>query len=336
MNSIEMELGISICIPVYNGATTIADTIINLLKLNYNNFEIVINDNKSTDNTLEIIKKFKSKKIKIYENNKHVSCGENIFLSAMRSINEIIVFQCADDLFDNGYLKKINEIYSTYPEVKSISRNYFWFNENNISPVRIKTYCNSNKIINKKSSLKDQIMLVETFDNISGISVKKKYFINLKITKFSFIESASFMLKFLNFSNIYLISELLVGIRIHQNNASKQTITYRKPAILLWRYIFKKCLKNRYLANILFVNSYGKQFESLVQSRLFFGYKRLIKEIIVFVKINKINLLNFKFLFYVLLTILTPRIFLIFLSRIYKKIFNIIMKNKLSFNKFEF
>jgi hypothetical protein len=253
----------------------------------------------------------------------------------MRSINEIIVFQCADDLFDNGYLKKINEIYSMYPEVKSISRNYFWFNENNISPVRIKTYCNSNKIINKKSSLKDQIMLVETFDNISGISVKKKYFINLKITKFPFIESASFMLKFLNFSNIYLISDLLVGIRIHQSS-SKQAIVYRKSTILLWRYIFKKCLKNRYLANILFVNSYGKQFESLVQSRCFSGYKALIREIIVFLKIDKMHLLNCKLLFYVLLTLLTPKPLLIFFNRCYKKFSNRLILNRFNFKKFQF
>ena len=336
MNSIENEQGISICVPVYNGATTIADTLINLLKLNYSNFEIVINDNRSTDNTLEIVKKFKSNKIKIYENNKHVSCGENIFLSSMRSINEIIVFQSADDLFENGYLKKINEIYLKYPEVKSISRNYFWFNDNKISPIRIKTLCNSNKIINIKSTFKDQMMLLETFDNLSGISVKKKYLKNLRITNFPFIETASFMLKFLSFSDIYLINEPLVAIRIHQNNSSKQSYVYRRSTTLLWRYIFNKCLKKNNLSNKLFTNSYGKHFESFVQLRCFSGYKALIREIIVFIKIDKMNLLNFNLLFYVLLTLLTPKPLLIFFNRCYKKFSNRLILNRFNFKKFQF
>jgi glycosyltransferase involved in cell wall biosynthesis len=336
MNSVENEKGISICVPVYNGANTIADTLINLLKLNYSNFEIIINDNRSTDNTLEIVKKFKSKKIKIYENNKHVSCGENIFLSAMKSINEIIVFQCADDLFENRYLKKINEIYHKYPEVKSISRNYFWFNDNKTSPIRIKTLCNSDKIINIKSTLKDQIILLETFDNISGISVKKKYLKNLRITNFPFIETASFMLKFLCFSDIYLINEPLVAIRIHQNNTSRQVYTYRKSTTLIWRYIFNKCLKKNKLSNMLFINSYGKHFESLVQLRCFSGYKALIREIIIFIKIDKMNLLNLKLLFYALLTLFTPRALLIFFNQCYKKFSNRLILDRFAFKKFFF
>jgi len=336
MNLIKDEQAISICIPVYNGAFTIADTLINLLKLNYTNFEIVINDNKSTDNTLEIVKKFKSNKIKIYENKKHVSCGENVFLSAMNSKNEIIVFQSADDLFEIGYLKRINAIYSKHPNVKSISRNYFWFNKNDISPIRIKSFYNYDKIININSSLNDQIMLVETFDNFSGLSVKKKYLKKIKITNFPFIEAASFMLNFLNFSDIYLINEPLVAMRIHQNNSSKKTYTYRRSTSLIWKYIFNKCLKKNNLSKVLFKNSYGKHFESLVQLRCYSGYKALIREIIVFIKIEKMNLLNLKLIFYTFLTLLTPKVLLVYFNQLYKKISNKLIIKKLNFKKFQF
>ena len=58
---------ISIILPVYNGSRFIKLTIESILNQNYNNFELIIINDGSTDNSLEIIKTFVSSKILYYD-----------------------------------------------------------------------------------------------------------------------------------------------------------------------------------------------------------------------------------------------------------------------------
>lgn len=52
---------VSIIIPVYNGEKTLEQCLTSILKQDYENYEIVVVDNNSTDKTKEIIKDFQSK-----------------------------------------------------------------------------------------------------------------------------------------------------------------------------------------------------------------------------------------------------------------------------------
>ena len=57
---------ISIIIPTLNSAKTIGKTVQSVLKQTFRNFEIIILDSFSNDDTISIVKKFQSKKIKIF------------------------------------------------------------------------------------------------------------------------------------------------------------------------------------------------------------------------------------------------------------------------------
>ena len=55
---------ISIVVPAYNASKTIDRCIQSLLKQNYKNYEIIIVDDSSTDNTSELVKKYPVKLLK--------------------------------------------------------------------------------------------------------------------------------------------------------------------------------------------------------------------------------------------------------------------------------
>ena len=59
----------SICIPNYNYAQYIGQTIESVLNQTYQNFEIIVVDNASTDNSVEVVKAFIDPRIKLYKNN---------------------------------------------------------------------------------------------------------------------------------------------------------------------------------------------------------------------------------------------------------------------------
>lgn len=66
----ENEL-ISIIIPVYNAEKWIGQTIENIKQQTYQNFEIILVDDKSNDNSIQVIEKYLDKKIKLIKLNKN-------------------------------------------------------------------------------------------------------------------------------------------------------------------------------------------------------------------------------------------------------------------------
>lgn len=74
-----MQSLVSILIPVYNRENLIEETVQSALNQTYKNIEIIIVDNKSTDNTWELLKKLASedKRIKIFQNETNIGPVRN-------------------------------------------------------------------------------------------------------------------------------------------------------------------------------------------------------------------------------------------------------------------
>jgi glycosyltransferase len=91
-------LKISIITPTFNSQKTINENINSILIQNYKNWEQIIIDNLSTDNTLSIIKKFNNDKIKIISE-KDKGIYDAINKGIINSTGEIISILHSDDFF---------------------------------------------------------------------------------------------------------------------------------------------------------------------------------------------------------------------------------------------
>ncbi len=92
---------ISVIIPLYNKEATITKTLSSILSQEYDDYEIVIVDDGSTDNGIEIVKSLQSDKISIYsQSNKGPSAARN--LGVCKAKGEWIVFLDADDWFEQN------------------------------------------------------------------------------------------------------------------------------------------------------------------------------------------------------------------------------------------
>ena len=88
---------VSVIIPVYNNSKYIKECLNSVINQTYNNLEIIVVDDKSTDNSLKIIKKYKDKRIHIIEleRNKGVAICRNKGIEA--ATGEFITFIDSDD-----------------------------------------------------------------------------------------------------------------------------------------------------------------------------------------------------------------------------------------------
>src|SRR5699024_4255677 len=74
---------ISILIPCHNEAVVIKDTIENILDVDYKNYEIIVIDDRSTDNTKDVLKEIEKKydKVKILIRDKNAYPGKSAVLN---------------------------------------------------------------------------------------------------------------------------------------------------------------------------------------------------------------------------------------------------------------
>ena len=136
----------SIVIPVYNAEKTLTECLQSLMRQEFNDFEVFLIDDGSTDRSLEICKEFsrKDKRFKtIHQQNKGVSSARN--LGIKQCIGEYICFLDSDDVVYKNWLSNFYKGKNTDVCVQGC-KNVF---KNSISVDRfsITSYYDSNNIM---------------------------------------------------------------------------------------------------------------------------------------------------------------------------------------------
>ncbi|MCS4058443.1 glycosyltransferase family 2 protein [Salinibacter ruber] len=92
----------------YNRAEHIGDSIRSILNQSYENLELVINDDKSTDNTEKICKEFEKKdeRVKYYRNSENVGYAENNNLAIERANYEKVGLVHDGDIYHKHLVQK--------------------------------------------------------------------------------------------------------------------------------------------------------------------------------------------------------------------------------------
>lgn len=97
---------VSIIMPSYNTAKYIEKTINCVLEQTYNNWELLIVDDCSTDNSIEIIKKYVNDKIKLYINEKNSGAAVSRNRALQEAKGRWIAFLDSDDIWETNKLEK--------------------------------------------------------------------------------------------------------------------------------------------------------------------------------------------------------------------------------------
>lgn len=110
-----MKIDISIVMSVYNGSHTVKDAIKSIIKQTFDNFELIIIDDGSTDDTIQIIKALKDKRISIISNKHDYINSLNLGLN--RSVGKYIARMDADDYMDPDRLRIQYHFMENHPDI---------------------------------------------------------------------------------------------------------------------------------------------------------------------------------------------------------------------------
>jgi len=128
---------ISVIVPFLNEEKFLTDAINSVLNQDYSNWEVILVDDGSTDESTRIAKEFEEKfpdKIKYHHHQDHVNKGlspsRNVGIS--RSNGALIAFLDADDIWKKEKLSNQVTIFNQYPQAEMIiEASEYWYNWEN-------------------------------------------------------------------------------------------------------------------------------------------------------------------------------------------------------------
>lgn len=102
---------VSIGMPVYNGELYLRQALDSLLAQDYQNFELIISDNASTDATAEICQEYLAKdpRIQYTRNSSNIGPLANFFKVLDRSDGEYFMWACHDDSWEESFISTLLE-----------------------------------------------------------------------------------------------------------------------------------------------------------------------------------------------------------------------------------
>jgi len=108
---------ITVCIPTFNSEVYIRDCIESVLAQQDVEFEIVVSDNASEDNTWNILQSFSDPRIRCFrsDENRGMACNFNRALQEARG--EYVNLLCSDDLLEPNALRVASRFLDEHPEV---------------------------------------------------------------------------------------------------------------------------------------------------------------------------------------------------------------------------
>lgn len=109
---------ISIIITAYNAEKYIRDTIDSCINQTYQNLEIIIVNDCSTDTTLQIIESYKDPRIRIINHDENLGCGLSKRTGINAATGEYFILLDSDDWLDLQFIKKaVDNIHKTNADI---------------------------------------------------------------------------------------------------------------------------------------------------------------------------------------------------------------------------
>jgi glycosyltransferase involved in cell wall biosynthesis len=111
----------SVCIPAYQAHRHLRMTIDSVLAQDYEDMEVVIVDNNSTDGTREILEALDDHRIRVFRNSTTLSIYENWNRAVRETRGAFVKLVCADDLIEPNCLSAQVAVLETHPGVAIVS-----------------------------------------------------------------------------------------------------------------------------------------------------------------------------------------------------------------------
>lgn len=259
-----MNPKVSICIPNYNSEKYIAFTLESILGQSYQDFQVSIIDNCSTDDSLGIIKKFKDPRISVVKNKNHVTITENFNNCVNHCQTEYLCIMHADDVYETEYLKTMIEGLDQHPESGLAYCNFRVIDDQNRtiddirSSLKYQRFPSSTSPFFVRPPLEElSLLLIVPYIICPSVMYRKNIFdrVGLFDTSYQQVEDWDFFIRVLwNQYPFLFVNKKLFFNRVHNSTTNinrKSLVKYKEHVSLVTKAYHQLALKKLEVSSTL-------------------------------------------------------------------------------------
>lgn len=201
---------ISVVLPVYNCALYIEDAINSILNQTFQDFEIIVIDDCSVDNTVKIVQSIEDHRIRIIFKEQKKGLIDSLNIGFKEAKGEYIARMDGDDISLPDRFRKQLEILKNNSDIKACG---CW----------LKEFGYSNKVISHKENHDEIVsrLLLSCSMSLGSVMLEKAWVRNFKFEKAKLhVEDYDFWSKMAWSGKFYNIQEVLYNYRVHESQVS--------------------------------------------------------------------------------------------------------------------
>ncbi len=227
---------VSVCIPAYNNAATIAETMESVLNQTYENIELIVVDDQSKDNTLQVVEEIAKtdSRVRVYQNETNLGMSGNWNRSMELCTGEYIKLICADDLIHKTLIEREVIIMERHPEVMLVQSDTQFIDKDGVKKGFYKRYHKSG-IVDGKDACKFSVFTRDYLGAPLANLVRRSAYEQFGgfDSSFTYIIDYDFYMKIANKSKIYIIHEPLNFFRIRYDSNTGQVMGGGQEAVYI-------------------------------------------------------------------------------------------------------
>ena len=313
----------SILIPTYNGDSVLKETILSILSQSYGNFEIIIHDDCSKDNTIEVARSIKDKRITVFSNENNLGYPGNLEACRQKASGDILFLMGQDDILGDDAILATKKAFELNDNIGAVTRPYFWFDEDINKPVRAKEQLNphADEIVGIGDSFEKIHAVFSTLDQLSALAYRREA-VNIPFHPDIFPCHVYPFADIMKRHKVVFLKNYNLAVRIAHSQARHVSSIYDKSPMKTWIELFETVFcedEHSELRKYLISEFVSTNYVGLVQIRNFAAkYSYLLREINELLKNRPKNLANPLFWFYSLGSAVLPPQLLVPMVDLYK------------------
>lgn len=217
---------VSVCIPAYNNEKYIEEVVESVLNQTYTDYEIIIVDDHSKDQTWKNIKKYNRSNVSIYQNKTNLGLVGNWNEAVAHASGKYIKLLCGDDILLPKCLEKEVEVLECNESVSMVISDLLIINSNGQLKYKVKRFITEG-IKEGKMLARRSIHIKNYFGAPCNVLFRKADFDRLGgfADYLRYIPDFDMWLKLAYLGDIYYIKEYLSKFRVHEVSNTNRLIT---------------------------------------------------------------------------------------------------------------